>query len=242
MPDHDRYDGGYHTYGSGLGVMMLDTRFPRPSGDVGNARTYDYPVFYEVVEGADPVRVVRDQDPELLEPFVEAAEHLVDRGAVAITTGCGFLLMFQDELAARIPDVPLYTSSLLQIPLVKSMLAPEQKIGVLSADENSLDRIDHPVLTDNEERLVYEGVADSGAFQNVVIEQTNPTLDLDAVGEDVVAAAERLVEGNNVGAIIFECTNLRPYVEAVQDATGLPVFDYLTLSDMAWRAANGTRF
>jgi Asp/Glu/hydantoin racemase len=242
MSEHNKYDGGYHTYGSGIGVMMLDTRFPRPPGDVGNSQTYDYPVFYEVVDGADPVRVVREQDAELLDPFVEAAEHLVDRGAVAITTGCGFLLMFQDELAARIPDVPLYTSSLLQIPLVKTMLAPDQKIGVLSADENSLNRIDHPVLTDNRDRLVYEGVADSGAFQDVIIEQTNPTLDLDAVGADVVAAAERLVEGENVGAIIFECTNLRPYVEEVQDATGLPVFDYLTLSDMAWQAASGTRF
>lgn len=242
MSDNRRYSGGYHTYGAGVGVMMLDTRFPRPPGDVGNAQTYDYPVFYEVVDGADPIRVVRDQDPELLDPFVEAAQRLVDRGAVAITTGCGFLLMFQDELSARIPDVPLYTSSLLQIPLVKSMVTPEQKIGILSADENSLDQIDHPVLTENDERLVYEGVADSGAFQDVVIEQTNPELDLDAVGSDVVAAAERLVEGVDVGAIIFECTNLRPYVDDVQDATGLPVYDYLTLSDMAWRAASGTRF
>jgi Asp/Glu/hydantoin racemase len=242
MPEREYYEGGYHTYGAGLGVMMLDTEFPRPPGDVGNAQTYDYPVFYEIVEGADPVRVVREQDSQLLDPFVRAAERLVDRGAVAITTGCGFLLMFQDELAARIPDVPLYTSSLLQIPLVKSMLAPEQKIGILSADENSLYRIDHPVLNDNEDRLVFEGVADSGAFQDVVIEQTNPRLDLPAVGADVVAAAERLVEGNDIGAIIFECTNLRPYVADVQDATGLPVFDYLTLSDTAWRAAHGTRF
>lgn len=236
------YTGGYNTYGSGVGVMMLDTTFPRPPGDVGNARTFDYPVYYEVVEGADPVRVVREQDPELLEPFVEAARDLVDRGAVAVTTGCGFLLMFQDELADRIPDVPLFTSSLLQIPLVKSMIASDQKIGVLSADEGSLDRIDHHVLTENADRLVYEGVADSGSFQDVIIDQTDPHLHLDEVGEDVVAAATRLTREHDVGAIVFECTNLRPYVDEVQAATGLPVFDYLTLTDMAWRAAQGTRF
>lgn len=242
MAEKQTFDGGYQTYGSTLGVMMLDTEFPRPPGDVGNARTYDYPVTYEVVEDADPVRVVREQDPALLEPFVEAAENLVDRGAVAITTGCGFLLKFQDELSARITDVPLYTSSLLQIPLVQSMLGPDQLIGVLSADEDNIERIDHPVLTENEDRLVYEGVADSEAFQDVVIEQTVPQLDLEAVGADVVAAAERLAAEGNVGAIVFECTNLRPYVDEVQEATGLPVFDYLTLSDMAWRAASGTRF
>lgn len=236
------YTGGYSTYGSGVGVMMLDTTFPRPPGDVGNARTFDYPVYYEVVEGADPVRVVREQDPALLDPFVEAARGLVDRGAVAVTTGCGFLLMFQNELADRIPEVPLFTSSLLQIPLVKSMIASNQKIGVLSADEGNLDRIDHPVLTENTDRLVYEGVAESGAFQDAIIDQTAPALDLDKVSQDVVAAATRLTNDHEIGAIIFECTNLRPYVEEVQDATGLPVFDYLTLTDLAWRAANGTRF
>jgi Asp/Glu/hydantoin racemase len=242
MSDNRTFSGGYNTYGAGLGVMMLDTTFPRPPGDVGNATTFDYPVFYETIDGADPVRVVREQDPDLLEPFVAGAENLVDRGAVAITTGCGFLLMFQEELAERIPEVPLFTSSLLQIPAVKSMLGSDQQIGILSADEGRLDAIDHPVLTRNESRLVYEGVADSGPFQETVIEQTNPELDLDAVGADVVAAAERLVEGENVRAIIFECTNLRPYVDEVQEATGLPVFDYLTLSNMAWSAANGTRF
>lgn len=242
MSSDRRYTGGYNTYGSGVGIMMLDTTFPRPPGDVGNAQSYDYPVYYEVVEGADPVRVVREQDSELLEPFVEAAQGLVERGAVAVTTGCGFLLMFQDELAARIPNVPLFTSSLLQIPLVKSMLAPDQKIGILSADEGHLERIDHPVLTENDDRLVFEGVAASGAFQDVIIDQSEQELDLDVVGRDVVEAAERLTREENLGAIIFECTNLRPYVDEVQDATGLPVFDYLTLTDMAWRAGQGTRF
>lgn len=238
----ERFTGGYHTYGAGLGVMMLDTTFPRPPGDVGNARTYEYPVHYEVVTDADPVRVVREQDPALIEPFVEAARTLVDRGAVAITTSCGFLLMFQEELSARVPEVPLFTSSLLQIPLVESMIAPEERIGIISADEESLAKIDHPVLSDRRDRLVIEGVAESEAFQSVIIEQTTATLDLDTVGADVEAAAQRLVEEDNIGAIIFECTNLRPYVDRVQSVTELPVFDFLTLADMAWRAGRGTRF
>lgn len=243
MRERNEYVGGYRTYGSGLGVMMLDTTFPRPPGDVGNARTFDYPVFYETVDGANPVRVVREQDPDLLDPFVEAAHSLVARGAVAITTGCGFLLKFQDELANEVPEVPVFTSSLLQIPLVLSGIGSDQRVGILSADESMLDRIDHPVLTENRDRYVVEGVADSDPFQEVIITQEEPTLDLDAVGADVEAAAERLVaEHDDVGAIIFECTNLRPYVERVQDATGLPVFDYLTLADVAWRAGQGTRF
>lgn len=236
------YEGGYHTYGAGVGVMMLDTTFPRPPGDVGNARSYDYPVFFEVVPDASPTRVVREQDPALLEPFVDAANTLVARGAVAITTSCGFLLPFQDELTARIDDVPVFTSSLLQIPLVETMIGADRKIGILSADERQLDRIDHPVITDNRDRLVFEGVADHDPFQETIIEMSAKTLDIDAVAEGVVDAARRLTDADDIGAIVFECTNLRPYVERVQEETGLPVFDYLTLADMAWRAASGTRF
>lgn len=242
LPEQSTYHGGYHTYGAGVGIMMLDTRFPRPPGDVGNARTYDYPVFYETVTDASPIRVVREQDPALLDPFVTAARTLIDKGAVSITTSCGFLLQFQDQLTERVPDVPIFTSSLLQIPLVDSMIAPDQKIGIISADERMLTELDHSVLTEYRDRLVIEGVRESDAFQNVIIDMTEPTLDIDRVGRDVQDAARRVVSNESVGAIIFECTNLRPYVDRVLEETGLPVFDYLTLADLAWRAANGTRF
>ena len=32
--------GGYTTYGQPIGILMLDTRFPRIPGDIGNAKTY----------------------------------------------------------------------------------------------------------------------------------------------------------------------------------------------------------
>lgn len=33
----------------------------------------------------------------------------------------------------------------------------------------------------------------------------------------------------DVGAIVFECTNMAPYAHAVQAAVGLPIFDIQTL-------------
>ena len=236
------YEGGFNTYGRSLGILMLETTTPRPPGDIGNARTFDYPVKYEVVDGATPVRVVREQDSELLEPFRKAAMSLVDQGVVAITTNCGFLLGFQTELSDCIPEVPVFTSSLLQIPLVKSMIAQEQQIGILSADEMKLKELDHPLLVENRNRLVIEGLATSEPFQEVLIDRSNDKLDLDLVGKEVINATERLITGNSIGAIIFECTNLRPYIQDVQEITGLPVFDYLTLADLAWQASKGTRY
>ena len=241
MVSNRTFEGGYRTYGAGLGIMMTDSTFPRPPGDVGNAQTFDYPVYYEPVEGASPVRVVRDQDPEVLDELVATAERLVEKGAVAITTSCGFFLQFQDELADRV-DVPIYTSSLLQIPLVSTSIGTDERIGIISADERNLERLDHHVLTDYRDQLVYEGVSDSDAFQSVIIDMTTNELDLDLVGEDVEAAARRLTERDDIGAILFECTNLRPYVDRVQNATGLPVYDYLTMADFAWRAGVGTRY
>lgn len=226
--------------GDCLGVVMLDTTFPRPPGDVGNARSYDYPVAFAVAEGAGPVDVVREQEVAI-EPFADAARTLVDRGAVAITTSCGFLLSHQDLLSERVPEVPVFTSSLLQIPVVASMLAPDERIGVISADEQALDRLDHPVLDEYADRLVVGGLSDGDSFQATIVEESAPTLDREAVGEEVVAAAEAVVDRGHVGALLFECTNLRPYVDEVRAGTGLPVFDYLTFADMAWRAGRGTR-
>lgn len=242
MTENQYYEGGYQSYGQPIGVLLLDNTLPRPPGDIGNARSFDFPVIYRTVEGAHDTRIVREQDPALLDPFVETARELVEYGAVALTTSCGFLLMFQDEMAERVPEVPVYTSSLLQIPTVATMLAPDQKIAVISADETNIQRIDHPVLTDYDDRLVYEGVAGSEVFQKTIVEQEYATLDFDAIEQDVVDAAERVTANDDVGAIIFECVNLRPYVDAVQEATGLPVFDYLTLSQNVWLAAKGTQY
>lgn len=95
-----------------LGVLMLDTRFPRVVGDIGNPLTFDFPVLYRTLRGASPQRVVRERDPALLAPFIDAGRALVEQGATAITTSCGFLVLFQRELKAALP-VPVWTSSLL---------------------------------------------------------------------------------------------------------------------------------
>ena len=113
-----------------LGVLMLDTRFPRVPGDVGNPASFAIPVKHRVVAGASPQRVVRDGDPSLLQPFVDAAKELVHEGARAITTSCGFLVQFQATMQAALP-VPVWTSSLLKLP---DLTAP----GVITVDALSL--------------------------------------------------------------------------------------------------------
>src|ERR1700759_5156446 len=121
--------GGKALYGVPLGILMLDARFPRIPGDMGNATTWPFPVLYRVVRGATPERVVLDAARGLLDPFLAAAAELVGLGAEAITTNCGFLSLFQRELAAHV-GVPVATSSLLQVPLVQATLPPGKRVGI----------------------------------------------------------------------------------------------------------------
>jgi hypothetical protein len=95
-----RVQGGINIYGFSVGILMLDTQFPRIPGDMGNASTFDFPVRYHRVAGASPDRVVRQGQRELLPAFVEGARFLEREGVRAVTTNCGFLAKFQPELAA----------------------------------------------------------------------------------------------------------------------------------------------
>src|SRR5256884_483012 len=132
-----RVIGGFNQYGFTVGILMLDTRFPRIVGDMGNAATFDFPVRYHRVSGADPDLVVRRGASGLLPSFVEGARALEREGVSAITTNCGFLVKFQRELCAAV-TVPVFTSSLLLVPLVHRMLAPRRRVGILTVNAGTL--------------------------------------------------------------------------------------------------------
>ena len=120
-----------------LGVLMLDTRFARFAGDIGNPQSYDEPVLFEVVRGATVDKVVPAKAPPLIEDFIAAGERLIGRGADAITTGCGFLVLNQAELAARLA-VPVATSALLLIPTLTRLLPAGKRLGVLTFSARDL--------------------------------------------------------------------------------------------------------
>ncbi|MBL8342564.1 MAG: aspartate/glutamate racemase family protein [Rubrivivax sp.] len=210
-----------------LGILMLDTRFPRPPGDVGHGGSWAMPVRYRVVQGASPARVVREGDPALLQPFIAAARALAAEGATAITTSCGFLVRWQRELAAAVP-VPLWTSALLALPAL-----PQP--GVITVDALSLGHAELAAAGATAGTPV-EGLAPGCALQRTLLEDL-PTLDAAAAEADTVAAAQRLVQRHpEVRSLVLECTNLPPYAAAVQRATGRPVHHLMTLVHERWKA------
>jgi Asp/Glu/hydantoin racemase len=227
-----RVRGGTNLYGFSVGILVLDTKFPRIPGDIGNAATFDFPVRYHRVAGATSDGVVRRGARELLPLFVDGARLLEREGARAISTSCGFLAKFQREMAAAV-SVPVFTSSLMQVPLVHRMLPADRAVGVLTVDASSLTaehRAGAGITADM--RVVVAGLETEKEFTRVLLDDL-PTLDVDAAREEHLRVARRmLAEHPEVGAIVLECTNMPPYRADIQAATGLPVFDITTLVRM----------
>lgn len=220
--------GGKAIYGAPLGILMLQARFPRIPGDMGNAGTWPFPVLYRVVSGASPDRVVMQGAQGLLPDFIAAGRELISLGAEAITTNCGFLALFQRELSAAL-DVPVATSSLMQVPWVQATLPQTKRVGIVTVSARSLTPahltgagvpLDTPIA----------GTEHGREFFRVLIGAEKDDMDVDLARQDVVDAALALVARHpDVGAIVLECTNMPPYAAAVQAATGLPVHDIYSM-------------
>jgi Asp/Glu/hydantoin racemase len=211
-----------------IGIIMLDTAFPRLAGDVGNPATFPFPVRYHVVEGASPQRVVKEADPGLVQPFIDAARRLARQGVRAIATSCGFLAVFQRHLADAV-DVPVYSSSLLQIHLCRAALRSDQQVGIITADRSSLTPRHFYGIGIRKVPRAVVGMESSTEFAPVFLGGKHD-MNFEACRREMTTAARDLVRiYPSVGAIVLECTNMPPFACAIQQAVGLPVFDVVTL-------------
>ncbi|NQW11072.1 MAG: aspartate/glutamate racemase family protein [Alphaproteobacteria bacterium] len=223
MTNHPGEDGNEVT----IGILMLNTRFRRWPGDIGNPETFPFPVRYRVIEDARPVRVTGLHDKALLEPFIAAGHELAAEGVAGITTTCGFLSVFQDALVEAL-GIPVATSALLQVPLAQRLIPEGRRVGVLTFDGDALIGAyleDAGVPADTP----VEGIGASSRFVRSILEGDD-TVPFEVLRADALAAAERLIaQTPSIGAIVSECTNLAPFSTDIADRFGLPVFDINTL-------------
>lgn len=220
--------GGRAIYGAPLGILMLEARFPRIPGDMGNATTWPFPVLYKVVKGASPERVVVGGAAGLLPDFIAAGRELVSLGCEAITTNCGFLSIFQRELAQALA-VPVATSAMMQAPWVQATLPPGQCVGIVTVNSAGITPA-HLEGAGVAPGTPIEGCENGREFFRVLIRAESEDMDVGAARADVVGAALALrARVKNLGAVVLECTNMPPYAADVQAALGLPVFDIYSM-------------
>ena len=228
------------SYGRPIGIVSLDEKIPCPPGTPGNPTTFSHPVIYEVVKGADIEILIGLNDPDSEPAFLEAAQALSGKGVAAIAGNCGLMIVHQAALAKAM-TVPVLMSSLVQLPMVAAMLGPRKRIGIMASSRRNL-KAEHLVLAGAGDIPVAVATMDGCPHFRAGKSGTGD-LDFDKVEAEVADVARGLVaEHPDIGAIVFECVDLPPYAHAVQEATGLPVYDITTLVNHTLGALVRRRF
>ena len=209
-----------------IGILMLDSKFPRINGDVGNPATWDFDVLIEVVPKATPQAVV-SQGENLSGHVIAAGQRLVNQGVSGITTTCGFLSIYQDQLATAL-NVPVLTSSLMQVAGVNATL-PRGKIAAILTISGSTLTSEY-LRAANVPLNTPIGSTEGGLEFSRCILNDEPVLNIALAKRDNINAALTLVQSDpKIGALVLECTNMVPYAADIADATGLPVYSMYNL-------------
>jgi hypothetical protein len=222
MPDRKRT-----YYGVSLGILMLETYFERFNGDIGNAQTWPFPVQYRIVKGASPDRITSLTDDAMLGPFKAAADELIAAGVDGITTTCGFLALYQSELAAHCA-VPVATSALLQVPMVARILPKGRRPAIMTFSAPSLTA-KHLEAVGVDPKTPIFGMPPTSQFQRS-IRTGDTSVSIETLRQEVLQVANSAVHSDpSIGALVLECTNLTPYSADLRRQLGVPIFDMVSL-------------
>ncbi len=235
----------HRCYGMGLGIILLDDVYPGFPGDVRNAGAFPFPIQYEIAEDVDIWALVHEEDKSpCLEPIRRAAKKLEKMGCRAIAAECGYFAWFQKDIAGMV-DVPVFMSSLLQVPLAQQLIGPDKVVGILVARQGPL-RPAHleAVGIRLDSNYVVTGAEDDGRcpeFEHLwyAPHRTDPPgAYYDKAEKEFVQVAVDFYNAHpNMGAIMLECTGMQPFARAVQREIDIPVFSWGTLLDYAYSVA-----
>lgn len=235
---------GVTAYGLAIGIMVTDDDYPCIPGDVRNATTYDFPVHYEKIPGLDITTVTQLVSRFPVEKIIQTAKKLESAGVKAICGECGYLAIYQREVAASV-SVPVFISSLMQVPMVAQSMGPSQSVGIVMAEEKHLtwDHLSAVGIT-KDTRIKIFGNEDDGrapAFTKIFYENTD--LDIEEAKNQILNNVKGFVSDNpDIGALVLECTSYPPYASFIQEETGLPVFDYYTMIEYVYQAVCHKKF
>ena len=232
----------HRCYGMGLGIIILDDVYPGFPGDVRNASAYPFPIQYEIARGVDIHNLVVEEDKSpCLEPVRQAAQHLEEMGCRAIAAECGYFAYFQREIAASV-SVPVFMSSLLQVPWAQQLIRPDQVVGILMARTRYLtDRHLESVGVKLGSNYVVGGALDNGKVPELDhlwhddLRTDPPSANYEVAEQQFVASATAFArQYPNMGAMVLECTGFPPFARALQREIDMPIFSWGTLLDYAY--------
>ena len=229
------YEGGQNICGATIGVLCLESCFPKPPGHIKNPSSLPFPALYETVKGVTIPMLLNDPTSEMLQLFIDAAKRLEAEGVRAITGSCGFLALFQKELSEAV-FIPVFASGLIQIPLAFQMTGAKAPVGVLTAKADALTDAHMEGVGAQNIPVAIMGLEETEEFAAVILRNERTRMDVSLIEEEVLHAAHALkAQSPDIRSIVLECTDLPPFAARIQNELKLPVFDIITLSEMAHR-------
>jgi len=231
-------------YGMGLGIMLLDDVYPGFPGDLRNASAFEFPIQYEVIKGVDNLNLMHsDNKEELAKPIIDAAKKLENMGCKAIMAECGYFAWFQKIVADSV-SIPVYMSSLLQVPFIQQVIGTKKSVCILCAEKNSLmDEHLTNVGIDLNSKYFICGTQDDYLiedFANLWDERIRPKVPYASyshIESKMIEITKDIAKKHpDVGAIMMECTGMQPFARAVQRELNIPVFSWGTMMNLAYQS------
>ncbi|MFP7569452.1 aspartate/glutamate racemase family protein [Marivita sp. S2033] len=230
------YPGGQNICGVSIGVLALESYFPKPPGHIKNPSSLPFSVIYEMLDGITVPELLNNPSGDMKDRVIAAARRLEDKGVRAITGSCGFLALFQKDIAAAV-SIPVFVSALIHVPMVYYMTAAP--VGILTASASALTEEHLKNVGANDIPIEIQGLDDTSEFASVILRNERTAMDLDKVTDEVIAAGRALCDrAPEIGAIVLECTDLPPYAHTLQHALSRPIFDLVTLARMVANTVN----
>jgi Asp/Glu/hydantoin racemase len=231
------------SFGEAIGIITWRTWYPALiHGHHNVATTYDFPVRIKLIENW---RAPEDKWEEWsgwnVPEYIKVAKELESEGVAAICTNCGLTGTMQEVLANAV-NIPVFTSSLLQVPFVSRSLKKGKKVGILIASAERARDQNYKLLRscgiDDSIPYVMRGMDESedvDLWNSQFVKGSG--YDPRKVEALIVKEAKKMISENpDIGAFVLECTEMPLYAAAIQEATGLLVFDSSTMVRYVYNA------
>ncbi len=228
--------GGTAFAGVPIGVLVLNAKYPLIPGNVANAKSYQFPVCFQIVDL--PTRWWFELNEEKYQIFIQAAKKLEDKGVKAIICGCGLFVTWQ-ERASEDLNIPIFTSPLLLVPMISKMIGKKQKVGILTAAGERLYENNFLASSGIDDNIpfVIGGIDTCSEFLDVIRYQKKSEMDVALFEKQVVNVAKNMLKENpDIGVFLLECSDIPPFSNAIATATGKPVFDFISAAHMIYAA------
>lgn len=226
-----------------LGVVRVVTEFEKPPGDAANPESFDYPIKIKYIRGSSVEELVSNSNnysDQFIQNILDKMQELIDEGASAIITTCGFLAIIHPIIRLKFPGFPIGTSALLQVPIANNLVELGKRVGVITFDGDVLGE-HHLKGVGADLATPIVGVRKGCSFDQLV--RNAIPFDYEANKNDIIEAGEKLIrENKDIGGIVLECANMGPYRHDVQKHFSLPVWDIITLANFMFDVNQPTSF